>query len=83
MVMTETGSLGVRMSLLERAAAPRRQGSVDTSLGTVRVKAARLGGKVRVRPEHDDVAEIAAREGLPYDEVVRRVTAEAEERFEW
>jgi hypothetical protein len=31
------------------------------------------------RPEHDDVAAVARREGLPYDQVACIVSAEAEE----
>ena len=73
-----TGSLGVRRSLVERDVAPRTSETVETAFGPVRVKVATIAGRRRVRPEHDDVAAISRRERLPYDEVARRVTAEAE-----
>ena len=66
-----------------REVAPRRAESVETSLGTVRVKVWGADGRERLRPEHDDVAAIAEREGLPYDEVRRRVTSEAEAALGW
>jgi pyridinium-3,5-bisthiocarboxylic acid mononucleotide nickel chelatase len=79
LVMQLTGTLGVRRSLLDRDVAPRFVATVDTRFGAVRVKVTTLGGKRRVRPEHDDVAAIARREELPYDEVARHVTAEAQD----
>ncbi|HEY3317624.1 MAG TPA: nickel pincer cofactor biosynthesis protein LarC [Coriobacteriia bacterium] len=78
LVMELTGTLGVRRMLLDRDVAPRFIATVDTRYGPVRVKVTTLGGERRVRPEHDDVAAIARREALPYDEVARTVTAEAE-----
>lgn len=78
LVMELTGTLGVRRLLLDRDVAPRFVATVDTRFGPVRVKVATLAGRRRIRPEHDDVAAIARREGLAYDEVARAVTAEAE-----
>jgi uncharacterized protein (TIGR00299 family) protein len=78
-----TGTLGVRRTLTERDVVPRRVETVKTSLGPVRVKVALIGGKPRVRPEHDDIAAVAARENLSYEEVSRIVTAEAEEIVRW
>lgn len=78
LVMELTGTLGVRRSLLDRDVAPRFVATVETRFGPMRVKVATLGGERRFRPEHDDVAEVAKREGLSYDEVARRVTIDAE-----
>jgi pyridinium-3,5-bisthiocarboxylic acid mononucleotide nickel chelatase len=83
LVIELTGALGVRRTLTERDVVPRRVETVKTSLGAVRVKVAFIAGKARVRPEHDDVAAIAAREGLPYDEVARTIVAEVEAIVRW
>ncbi|MBE0477193.1 MAG: nickel pincer cofactor biosynthesis protein LarC, partial [Coriobacteriia bacterium] len=69
----ETGTLGVRVGHVRRRVEARESRAVRTSLGEVRVKTA--GG--RVRPEHDDVAEIALRTGMPYDEAERLLSEEA------
>lgn len=73
-----TGSLGVRVTPLTREVAPRWTATVETSLGSIRVKVARFGGVDRVRPEADDVARVARTTGLPFEVVARRIAAEAE-----
>lgn len=79
LVMELTGALGVRRAVLERDVAPRFVATVGTRFGPVRVKIATFAGHRRIRPEHDDIAAIARREDLPYDEVARAITAEADE----
>ncbi len=79
LVMELTGALGVRRATVTRDVVPRIIASVETSFGPVRVKVATIAGARRFRPEFDDVAEIARREGIPVDEVARLLTAEAEE----
>lgn len=78
LIMELTGALGVRRTTVPRDVAPRIAATVETRFGPVRVKVATIGGTRRIRPEHDDVAAIARREGLPVDEVARLLTAEAE-----
>jgi uncharacterized protein (TIGR00299 family) protein len=78
LVMELTGTLGVRTRVTERHVARRDVRTVDTSLGTVRVKVASVGGARRVRPEHDDCALIAERTGMPIDRVRAVLTDEAE-----
>jgi uncharacterized protein (TIGR00299 family) protein len=78
-LMLHTGTLGVRRTLTWRSVAPRRSATMETSLGTVRVKIGGVGDSLRVRPENDDVVRIARETGLPVDVVARRLTAEAEE----
>lgn len=56
-----TGSLGVRTRTTERVVAPREVREVETSLGTARVKVARIAGRDVVRAEYEDVARIARR----------------------
>jgi pyridinium-3,5-bisthiocarboxylic acid mononucleotide nickel chelatase len=65
---TETGTLGVRGTTLDRWPAPRTTGTVDVAGLPVRVKVS--PGRVKV--EHDDAAEVARRRSLPLREVVGR-----------
>lgn len=75
-VLAETPTIGVRRQLMERSVLPRRMGAVETELGTVRVKVVTLpDGSERAKPEHDDLAAIARREGLPLAAVRRTVEA--------
>ncbi|MHA6782425.1 nickel pincer cofactor biosynthesis protein LarC [Pseudonocardia saturnea] len=67
-VLSETGSLGVRRSSVERVALPRRSSVVEVAGHPVRVK----HGPWRSKPEHDDVAAAATALGLPLREVARR-----------
>jgi uncharacterized protein (TIGR00299 family) protein len=77
-LMRQTGTLGVRRTLTWRSVAPRRCGTVVTSLGEVRVKVSGQGDARRVRPENDDVARISRETGLPVDVVAHRLAREAE-----
>jgi uncharacterized protein (DUF111 family) len=77
-LMRHTGTLGVRRTLTWRSVAPRRSETIETSLGTLRVKVGGSGDSLRVRPESDDVVRIAREAGLPVDVVAGRLTAEAE-----
>jgi pyridinium-3,5-bisthiocarboxylic acid mononucleotide nickel chelatase len=74
LVMSETGSLGVRvMGVGERYEMPRRAGKVRVRFGRgweyFRVKRSPLGFK----PEFDDVSSAAARHGLTFRQVSERV----------
>jgi len=72
-LMTETGSLGVRGSTLERWPAARHLAEVDVAGLPVRVKV----GPGRIKVEHDDAARVARRTGTP----LREVTSLAEESW--
>jgi uncharacterized protein (TIGR00299 family) protein len=78
LLMTHTGTLGVRRTLTWRQTAPRRVETVETSLGAVRVKVQGAGPSLRARPESDDVVAIARAHRLPLDRVARILTDEAE-----
>lgn len=66
LMFRETGTLGIRHGVIERWVLPRRQGTVDTPWGTVRVKWAMVGpGDERPDPEHDDCADLARRHSVP------------------
>lgn len=69
-----TSTFGVRSHPVRRAELERRTVSVEIGEDTVRVKVGLLGGRVMsATPEHDDVAAVARRRGLP----VRLVYEEA------
>ncbi|HXF98573.1 MAG TPA: nickel pincer cofactor biosynthesis protein LarC [Gaiellaceae bacterium] len=73
-LLTETTALGVRVSRLRRYELEREERTVQVAGGTVRVKVARLDGRVvNVAPEHDDCAALAAATGR----AVKSVWAEA------
>jgi pyridinium-3,5-bisthiocarboxylic acid mononucleotide nickel chelatase len=63
-------SLGVREHGEQRWVLPRRMVTLDTPLGSVRLKQARLpDGRWRSKPEHDDLVALARRHGLALDQV--------------
>jgi len=75
-----TGSLGVRRHDVVRTVLAREERTVDTRHGPVRVKVATINGKIRAKPEHDDVARIARETGksiLVIGEELARDIAEA------
>jgi uncharacterized protein (TIGR00299 family) protein len=69
-------SLGMRERLDQRWVLPRREVTLATPLGSVRVKQALLpDGRWRSKPEHDDLVALARRHGLALDQVRARVTS--------
>ncbi|MBM3798791.1 MAG: nickel pincer cofactor biosynthesis protein LarC [Actinobacteria bacterium] len=72
-MLNETGSLGVRGSIIERWPRARRESVVRVEGHEIRVKIA--GDRVKV--EHDDAAGAAAALGLPLREVLIRAEAAA------
>jgi uncharacterized protein (TIGR00299 family) protein len=69
-LMLETTTLGVRLALEERLELARRADTVETPLGTARVKIATLpGGGERMSPEYESCRELAAASGRPLLEV--------------
>ncbi|WP_300019343.1 nickel pincer cofactor biosynthesis protein LarC [Pseudonocardia sp.] len=77
-VLSETGSLGLRRSPVDRVALPRSSTVVEVDGHPVRVKRGPWGAK----PEHDDVAAAAAALGLPLREVARRARDDLDGRPE-
>lgn len=76
-IIAETGTLGVRVDPTTRYVAEREIVTARTSLGTVRVKTWRVGERVGVRPEFDDVARIARETGRPVSEIAEQLAEEA------
>ncbi|MDQ6837279.1 MAG: nickel pincer cofactor biosynthesis protein LarC [Actinomycetota bacterium] len=75
-LVTETGTLGVRTQHLQRWVAARGSHEVLVEGHPIRVKR----GPSRVKAEHDDVARVAQLIDLPVREVARRAEGEAGHR---
>jgi len=76
-IMSETGSLGVRVMPVRRHIAERKIAEVETSLGRIQVKTWQIGDRHGVRAEFTDVARIAAGSGRPAAEIAALLAAEA------
>ena len=77
----ETGTLGARVRMTERAVLRREIVGVMTQWGKVRVKLGYFDGeRVSAAPEYEDCAELARANGVPfrrvYDEVLRTANAD-------
>ena len=70
-VLRETTTLGVRLRRSERLIAERRQETVLTPFGPVRVKLKLLGDRTIAAPEYDDCAEVARAHRVPLSDVYR------------
>ncbi len=75
-LFTESTTLGVRVSEVERVAARRWQETVDTPYGPLTVKVMEYGGQRRLLPEYEACRRMAAAQGLPLLEVYRLVPRE-------
>lgn len=72
-MLRHTTTLGVRRQDMARYALNRRVEVRATAFGDVRYKISEGYGVQRVKPEYDDVAAIALREGLPFSEILQRL----------
>ena len=79
LLFRETTTLGVRQSIVKRRTLQRESLTVQTSLGAIRMKVARLHGHIlNVSPEYEDCQKVAAERGVP----LKRVLAEATFEFQ-
>lgn len=63
-ILAESTTLGVRVSQHTRVCLDREAAEVETPLGPVRVKIARMGGAIlRVTPEHESLRALAGQSG--------------------
>jgi uncharacterized protein (DUF111 family) len=82
LILTDSGTLGVRMHVGERLKAERREEEIETPLGSVRVKLKLIAGRVvSATPEYEDCRALAERHGLPLEAVTARITAAARAHF--
>ena len=75
LLFRETTTLGVRQSNVKRRTLQREIIPVETSLGSIRMKVARLNGHIlNVAPEYEDCQKIAAERGVPLKQVLGEAT---------
>jgi uncharacterized protein (TIGR00299 family) protein len=71
-IFTETTTIGIRHYPVQRTAAERREETVHTAWGPVRVKISSIRGAVcSVTPEFADCRTIAEKNGIPLKEVLK------------
>mgnify|MGYP004468482087 CR=1 FL=1 len=74
-IFANTTTIGVREYVSARYTLARREESVGTEYGRVRIKYASGWGVERSKPEYEDVARIARETGKPFGEILRAVAA--------
>jgi hypothetical protein len=75
LLFRETTTLGVRQSNVKRRTLQRESVTVETSLGSIRMKIARLNGQIlNVAPEYEDCRKVAAERGVPLKQVLAEAT---------
>jgi hypothetical protein len=74
LLFTETTTLGIRVSSIERNCLPREIVKVETEFGEVSVKVARYDGKiVNAKPEYEQIREIALQSKKTLREIEREI----------
>lgn len=77
LLFRETTTLGVRLSQARRRTLDREWRSVETGFGTVRIKLARVNGRVlNAAPEYEDCRRIALERGVPLKAVLAEALAQ-------
>jgi pyridinium-3,5-bisthiocarboxylic acid mononucleotide nickel chelatase len=75
LLFRETTTLGLRQSNVKRRTLQRESIAVETSLGSIRMKIARLNGHIlNVAPEYEDCRKVAAERGVPLKQVLAEAT---------
>lgn len=70
-IFTETTTIGIRSYAVQRTAAGRREETVKTPWGAVRIKVSSFNGAVcSVAPESDDCRKLAGASGVPLKEIM-------------
>ncbi len=70
-LLAESTTLGYRVTVADRVVLPRREETVDTPFGPVRVKWSEVDGRERCAPEYEDCARIAREKSVPLLDVYR------------
>ena len=73
LMLRHTSTIGVRCQTLRRHTLAREAASLDTPWGPVHAKRSFGGGVEKLKPEFDDIAAIARREGLSVSEIMNRI----------
>lgn len=76
-ILEETTTIGIRSFPVDRTAADRREETVETPWGSVRVKISSVNDEVcSVTPEYDDCAALAEGTGVPLKDVIAAAARE-------
>jgi uncharacterized protein (DUF111 family) len=85
LLVEETGTMGVKVTKLTRLIVPRREASIPFSVGnfkgTVKVKIAKVKGRIRIKPELSEAKIIAEAQNVPLREVVELISIAARQRL--
>jgi pyridinium-3,5-bisthiocarboxylic acid mononucleotide nickel chelatase len=77
LMFRETTTLGVRRTTAARRTLQRELITVDTPLGPIRVKVARMNGRtLNAAPEYEDCQRVATERGLPLKQVLAEASFE-------
>lgn len=72
-IFSQTTTIGIRFSVMQRDILPRKAATVPTSFGKVQVKICQLEGAERVYVEYASAARIAREQGVPLQDVYAAV----------
>lgn len=75
LIFQHTTTIGIRKAVYDRYTLTRREDTAKTPWGDVRVKVSAGYGISRVKPEFEDLARIARKEGISMEEVKKEVKA--------
>lgn len=67
-ILSETSTAGIRRCAMDRTVMRRRIETMDTPLGTIRVKILEADGTAKYHPEYDDLAAACTDAGIPFRE---------------
>lgn len=74
LLYTETTTLGVRITEVERDCLPREIVKIETEFGAIDVKIARYKGKiVNAKPEYEQIREIAVKFNTSFQEIEKKI----------
>lgn len=80
-ILTETSTIGIRISYMKRRCMQRRSVTVKLPSGDVRVKIAESDDIRKASPEYEDCRIIAEKAGLPISKVFETVRAAVSEQY--
>ena len=67
-IFSETTTIGIRRSHVERTVMDRYVTDIDTPLGNATVKVCSYGDIFRIYPEYDSLSKLCDKNGIPYRE---------------
>ncbi|MCX8095387.1 MAG: nickel pincer cofactor biosynthesis protein LarC [Caldisericia bacterium] len=65
LIFSETTSIGVRLTRVEKVFLKREIKELETELGKIRIKISYFKGEKKITPEYDDIKKIAEEKNLP------------------